>query len=94
MSVNRILDLANPVSDCRAFDTIGRRWKENPQCKLQLVCLIAFAALASILGVGIATPLIFRTIILYGIGAIEDSASTKDRNPERFFIELKSFIVD
>lgn len=80
-----ILDLANPTSDLRAFDAIGQCWKERPQHRVRLVALAIFAGLASILGAGIATPLIFRTIVFYGVGIIRESESIDPRDFERFF---------
>ena len=80
-----ILDLANPVSNNSAFGAIEECWKEQPQHRVWLVALAIFAGLASILGAGIATPLIFRTIVFNGVGAMRESENIDPRNSERFF---------
>ncbi len=86
-----ILDLANPASNTKASDAIGQCWKEQPQHRVWLVALAIFAGLASILGAGIATPLIFRTIVFYGVGAIREFESIDPRDSERFF-PLESYV--
>ena len=79
MLMHRILDLANPVSDCQAFDAIEKCWGNYPKDRVQLIGLVVFAGLASILGVGIATPLIFRKIVSFGVRAIEDAQILESR---------------
>lgn len=86
MSFNRILNLANPASDLRAFDAIEQCWEAHPACKAKLVALVVFAGVASIFGMGLGTPLIFRAIVLHGVLALR----VKAIDPQELFSSYES----
>ncbi len=73
MSAYTIDQLANPLSPAtHIYEDFTQRLGISLSKNIQVAALTAFAGLASMLGLGLGTPLIFRTIMTYGLEAISE----------------------
>lgn len=73
MSTYTIGQMANPLNTTtHIYQDFTQRLGISLSKNIQVATLTAFAGLVSMLGLGIGTPLIFRTIMTYGLEAISE----------------------